>query len=509
MPASWVYAAFVVYIIMGFAVAYTSRGTMTKSVTDFFLANRTIGSFVGALTYSATTYSAFMMVGLAGFTYAGGVGALGFELIYLSGLVLAVFFGPRFWLTGKKFGYVTPSEMLSHRYDNRLVGLVAAVASLVFLIPYSAVQLMGIGYLLESVSRGSIPYMTAVVLATALSVFWAWIAGMRSVAWTDSLQALIMISVATVSVFLVTQRACGGFAGLFAQLHSRYPSWLTVPGPGFFNLNAFIGLTLPWFFFCLSNPQVSQRLFVTRDLRSLRRMLTGFLVFGFVYTLVSVIWGFVARVQFPALKNPDLATPTLLADPRLVSPGVALLIMVSITAAAISTVDSIILTLSSMVSKDIYGTLSGSTRRKHRGEGVGEKSAPRFEDFQLLAGKAFIPVFAILILLFARLRVGLISALSVASSAGLLVVVPATVGAFYWRKGTAAGALASMITGAATSVYLQLTGLKPLGQWPGVWTLAVSTLLFIAVSMVTAPPKTRAEEFLTYVGDAARRHNAL
>ena len=97
-----------------------------------------MGGFVSAMSYSATTYSAFMMIGLAGLTYTGGVGALGFELIYLIGVTLVLVFGPRFWLVGKKFGYVTPTEMLGHRYGTRSVAVVTAVTTpslTVFVLP--------------------------------------------------------------------------------------------------------------------------------------------------------------------------------------------------------------------------------------------------------------------------------------------------------------------------------------------------------------------------------------
>lgn len=95
----------------------------------------------------------------------------------------------------------------------------------------------------------------------------------------------MMLIVATASVFFVVYRGFGGFGTMFAQLESEYPAWLTVPGPGFFNINAFVGLTLPWFFFSLSNPQVSKRLFMPRSLGQMRIMVMGFLTFGFIYTL--------------------------------------------------------------------------------------------------------------------------------------------------------------------------------------------------------------------------------
>lgn len=103
-----VWLGIAIYIIIAIVVAFLSRSGKQTTMESYFLGDRKLGGFVSALSYSATTYSAFMLVGLAGLTYAGGVGALGFELIYLMGVSLVAFFGPRFWFAGKKYGYVTP-----------------------------------------------------------------------------------------------------------------------------------------------------------------------------------------------------------------------------------------------------------------------------------------------------------------------------------------------------------------------------------------------------------------
>lgn len=132
MNSLHIYLAIALYFVLGTAVALYARRGMGPGIADFFLANRAIGGVVAALTYSATTYSAFMMVGLAGFAYIGGVGAWGFELIYLSGLVLVAFFGPRFWLAGKQYNYITPAELLGDRYQSKTLNIVAALASIVF-----------------------------------------------------------------------------------------------------------------------------------------------------------------------------------------------------------------------------------------------------------------------------------------------------------------------------------------------------------------------------------------
>ncbi|WFF42147.1 sodium:solute symporter family protein [Salinicola endophyticus] len=482
MSLQLIWTAVAVYLIAGLAIAWLSRSAATNGsgvdMSGYFLGNRRMNGFVSALSYSATTYSAFMMVGLAGLTYAGGVGAFGFEIVYFAGVSLVAIFGPRFWAVGKRFGYVTPSEMLGHRYADRRVAVVTAVASCLFLIPYAAVQLAGVGYLLAGISGGAIPFTTGVVVATLLAILFSYIAGIRSVMWTDSLQALFMI-VASTLVALLVVHSLGGFATLFDTLAAQHPAALTVPGPGLFSLTTFLGLTIPWFFFSLSNPQVSQRLFMPASLKSMRQMLIGFLVFGFIYTLVSVLWGFSALVAFPDLSQSDLATPTLLASSH-VPPLLGVVVMVGILAAAVSTIDSIMLTLSSMLSRDVYANLA---------EGASEAR-------QLRVGKWVLPLIAVLAFLFAELQLSLIAVLSVAASTGLVVIVPAIIGAFYWRRGTAAGALASILIGGLAVIALYLSGAKPLGLPPGIWALPLASALFIGVSLLSRAPSERAQAFL-------------
>ena len=486
-----------VYIAVGLAIALIARRNLGQGMNDFFLANRQIGGFVAAMTYAATTYSAFMMVGLAGLTYKMGVGALGFELTYLAGLVLVVFFAPRFWLVGRRFNYLTHAQLLADRYQSPAVGVVATVLCLVFLIPYAAIQVMGIGYLLTGVTKGGISLVGAMLLAVLLALVWSNIAGLRSVAWTDALQAIIMLAASLFAVLFVVYKGFGGFGSFFNRLQTDTPELLM--GAGLFKFNLFLGIALPWMFFSLSNPQVTQRLFVPKSVAALKQMTGGFLIFGLIYTLVSVLWGFSARLLIPDLEKADQATPALLGL-GIVPDMVVLLVMVGILAAAISTIDSILLTLSSMCSRDIYKAVI----------------RPRAtEAAELRLGKWIIPGLAVLFFVFAFWASGktglgfMIAPLSAAASAGLLMVVPSLVGAFFWRRGTAAGALTSMVGGALVVLVLQVSGMKPLGMWPGIWGFAVSICLFVAVSRATRPPEEKAEEFQKFLKGALAKGNFI
>lgn len=495
MSTSYLYTAVISYIIIGSIVALMARKEMNEGLIEYFLSGRNTGGFVAALSYSATTYSAFMMIGLAGFTYSGGVGALGFELVYLSGLSLVAFFGPRFWLIGKKNDYLSPYEMLGDRYQNQWIAFASSISACIFLIPYLAVQLMGVGYLLSGLSGGEIPFVFGVVIAAVLAITWALIAGMKSVTWTDSLQSLIMIIVSIIILFYVVYQHLGGFVSFFASLTDLEENVLTVPGPGFFEFKTFLSLSLPWFFFSISNPQVSQRLFIPRDLKAMKTMIKGFLLFGFIYTLVSVFWGFSARLLIPGLTNADLATPELLAS-QYVPTILALVAMIGITAAAISTIDSIMLTLSSLVVRDIFKNMNDNLDQDQNLN-------------QLRTAKISILVIALLGFFFAIQELDLIATLSVAASVGLLVVVPSIFGAFFWKRATAAASLSSIIIGSAAALYLQFSSFNPLGLGAGIWTLLISSAIFIFVSLLTKAPTKKAEEFIGYLQKKCVENNIL
>jgi SSS family solute:Na+ symporter len=414
-------------------------------------------------------------------------------------MFMMVFFLPRYWLAGRKYGYISPMQLLSDRYQSKWVGATAAILALVFLIPYSAVQLMGVGYLMNGVSHGAIPVVVGIIIAVLCTIAWSNIAGMRSVAWTDTFQALIMI-VTSAAVLGVVVSALGGFGSFFSKLEAATPGLLTVPNAkGVWGINMFIGYALPWLFFLISNPQVSQRLFIPKSVAAMKQMLGGFLVFGFIYTLISVLWGFSATLLAPGLKNADLATPTLLSLP-IIPVGLAIIVMIGITAAAISTIDSILLTLSSVWARDIHKGLINPRVSERR---------------EVRVGQWVIPIITIVAFLFAWWATGksglpfMIASLSAAASAGLLMAVPTIFGAFFWKRATALGAIVSCVAGAIVVLLFQVTGWKPLGWWPGTWGFIVCVILFVGVSLATKPPKKKAEEFIGYLKGKLAEGNSI
>ena len=464
-----------------FFIAHYGKSRTGRSTEEYFIAGRRIGGFVAALTYSATTYSAFMMVGLVGLTAIHGVGALGFELIYLMGLVLAVAFGLRFYAAGRVWGFITPAQLLSYRFQSPFLGVVVAVLYHVFLIPYMAVQLIGAGSLLSGVTGGAIPFEAGAIALAAVAFAYTLWGGMRAVAWTDALQSLVMLA-SSIAMLIVVFQLAGGFTQVFAKLSSE-PEVLSVPGPhGKFVIPVFISMTVPWFFFSISNPQVVQRFYIPRSVRSLRDMLRGFLVFGFTYTIIVTLLGLAAHVLVPHIDNQNMVTPALLT---MVPEPIAVLVIIGILAASISTLDSIMLTLSSAFALDVVKALRPTCS----------------DSLALKLGKAFMVVIILATVAFSFTR-GLIVELAVTSSMWLLQLVPAFIAALVWSRAGRLSAASSIGVGVAVTAILSLLGVNPLKVSPGVWGFIASSITLISVALMESPSRVGAsfkqglEEFI-------------
>ncbi|MFZ8794392.1 MAG: sodium:solute symporter family protein, partial [Acidilobaceae archaeon] len=346
----------IAYILLGLAIAFYSRRFLKPGEVDFYIASRRLGGLVSALTYSATTYSAFMMVGLVGLTYATGVGAHGFELAYyIATLALLTYFAPRVWARARDRGWVSPAEALSDHYGSKLVGALTVLVYLVSLIPYTSIQVMGVGLVLSQLMGGEGYYVVGILLAAALIVAWSLIAGVWSVVLTDAFQGLWMLLAGLLYLAWLSTLVVGslGLGGVTEILSERGLLGLT----GFWSFHVFLAFTIPWVFFAMVHPQVVQRIYMPRDEGSLATMIRGFAVFGLLYTVLATLIGLLARAGAEAGVLPyvdpakrDLVTPTLLS---IANPVLSAIVFTSIAVAAITTADSIILSLASSMSRDL------------------------------------------------------------------------------------------------------------------------------------------------------------
>ncbi|NIP58500.1 MAG: sodium:solute symporter family protein, partial [Gemmatimonadetes bacterium] len=129
--ATWVVATGLIflYLLVTIVLGVVANRRLTVDMEDFLLYGRKAGFVVLYLTVVATYHSAFAFLGSGGFFYTHGIGfwAAGTWTV-LTGAVTYVL-GSRIWALGKKFGYMTPADMLADFYESEAVRVVVAVVS--------------------------------------------------------------------------------------------------------------------------------------------------------------------------------------------------------------------------------------------------------------------------------------------------------------------------------------------------------------------------------------------
>ncbi len=468
MDATLTYSAIAIFILVGTGIAWLSKRFLRTDAKDFYTASGRFGTALASLSYAATTYSAFMFIGLVGMAYATGIGTLGFELVYFVGtLFLLYYIAPKYWSLNKKYGYVTPAEVLSARYGSGGVGVAVTLLSLVALIPYSASQVIGVAVASEGASNGAVPFTTAVLIAIVIALLWAVIAGIWSVGLTDVFQGLVMICTGVIIVCFVYWQGFGQHPLDLAAIGSMS----YVPSSTWTFAN-FVNMTLPWFFFAITNPQAVQRLFAPKTKGALRGMITWFGVYGLAFTVLVTLLGLMLRIMatdgsglFPLIADRDAVTPTLLS---MLPAWLSVIGLVAVIAASVSTIDGIILTLSSMTVRDIL---------KRYAKQVTQKA-------EVAVARLTIIVMAVACTIFALSRPGFIVDLAVLSSSLLLPQVPVVIGMFVWTRGGKWTAVATIIAGFSVALALYLLKASPLGIPANVYTIAISSLVYIVVAVI-------------------------
>lgn len=426
-----------IYFIIGTVIALLSRRVGIKTTSDYYVAGHKLGGVLAAISYAATTYSAFMMVGLVGLSYTTGVGAFGFEVTYLiSTIFLLSYLAPRIWEVARERDWVSPAEMIADLYGIRSLALLVAAIYLIALIPYASAQLIAVGEMVEGMAPGL--YWLGILLGVTAALVWTGLSGMWSLASTDLYQGLWMILGA--AGFVVWLLLWGG-SDIAVGMGKLAEEGLL--GMGWSPL-VFVSYSTPWLFFAITNPQVVQKLYTPKDGRALRRLITLFALFGLTYTVIVTIIGLVGRSlteagRIPVIGIGDQVTSTLLSYAPL---PLSMFVFASVVAAAITTMDAIMLALSSTASRDVY-------QRYLRGD----------EGKAINVGRAFFFLLLVILSYVAHLKIGFIVDLSVLASALLLPLAPVTlVGWFYRRKDRllAYSAFLSLLSGFLIGLYWAL-----------------------------------------------------
>jgi len=442
---------------------YVRTGTTPD---EYFLAGGTLGRVVFPLTLFATLMSAFLFLGSAGWGYRHGLGwmaLLGVEA--LAGLPLAVI-GLRVWRVGRERGFLTPPELVGAAYDSDAVKLVVLAVQFVWAGPYLAIQAIGGGLLFETITDGAVSFAGGAVLVTVVTGVYLTLGGLRSVAWSDVLQGVaVVVLLAGAAAYLLpaldpaaTTRELAAETGLLTPAGDR----------GFFTPGVRLSFLLMNAMAIVAYPQMFQRFLAAEDERAFRSLLIWWPVMVLVAAVVPVLLGVWGAAALPDLADPDTVLPALLAAHA--PTWLFGVVMGGALAAMMSTADSLVLTLSSIVSRDLYRAHLNPEASDARETWVGRAAA-----VALLAIGLGI----------ALVQEGTIVGLAVYFIQGNALLLPAFLAALYWDRATAGGALASVVAGQGYFVAAQFGPAPSFAFLPFVPALALACGALVAGSLAT------------------------
>jgi len=216
-----------------------------KTATDYFIAGRQISMWVFVLAATATSFSGWTFMGHPGLVYRDG-----FQYAYASFYTITipftgVLFLKRQWMLGKRFGYVTPGEMLSDYFQGDAIRILTVCVALLFSIPYLGVQLGASGFLFNVLTDGAIDKDTGMWVLSAVVLIYVATGGLRAVAYVDTLQC-ILLALGIVITGIIALNAAGGWdslqQGLAALGKTDIGKWGSTKGYGGGDYNAYMAI---------------------------------------------------------------------------------------------------------------------------------------------------------------------------------------------------------------------------------------------------------------------------
>jgi SSS family solute:Na+ symporter len=334
------------------------RAKKANSLQDFFLGGQSTGLFVLLLTLYATQYSGNTLFGFTGKTYRVGYSWAVSIQFMMAIVVVYLTFAPRLFAISRRHGFITPSDYLDHRYRLPLLSLVASVVMIVAIGNFLLAQMMAMGKAVDGLFDGNswIAYAGGVVFLAGIILVYETLGGFRAVAWTDAIQGSILL-VGFIALLFVIFQQFGSLDEATQIVAQRSPEKVSPPrGDGI----------REWISYCLMvgiggalYPQSVQRIYSAKSAKTLRLSLAIMVFLPLVTTIVSLVTGIIGQAYLPDLsaEQSDSLLTILCREIQqnsVVGRWVVVLVFAAILAAIMSTADSILLSISSMLTKDIY-----------------------------------------------------------------------------------------------------------------------------------------------------------
>lgn len=460
-----VHSLLVLYTVMLAHHAWTGN-KQTKDLADYYVGGRNMGGWVIGLSFFATYASTNSFVGFSGRTYDWGIPWLLFIPTAVAFCLFAwVVVAPRLRSFTEAMESLTIPDFIGFRFGSTPARVFAALIVIVASLFYMTAVFKGIGNLLQEFL--DIPYMVSIVIVFFIVMLYTMIGGFISVVKTDSVQGVVMIFAAIV-LFTGTVSAAGGL-GSINEIRTQPGSEQLFSWGGGVAIPVLIGTMFAGLVKFAVEPRQLSRFFALEGDKAIRTgMIVSSVTFAGVFTLLIPVGIYARKIIPTGLEgDTDLVVPTLLSEVFGQGPGAFLL--VAMVAAAMSSLDSVLLVLASTTERDVVSVLRPG----------------RTEQSEMRWTKGWVALFALITALISlRPIAGIVELTAFSGSLYGACFFPAIVFGLHWTKGSGAAVMTSFAVGiVALLTWDFVPGSQILHEvFPA---MALSTLAFWGVSVLT------------------------
>lgn len=482
-------AAFVIYLGIMIYVGLRNA-SKNNSSADFFLGGRKVGPWVTALSAEASDSSAWLLMGLPGLCYLGGVQ----ESIWTAvGLIVGTYLS---WLFVAKplrkcsitFGdSITIPEFLSNRFKDKshILSIVSVIFIVLFFTIYTASGFVACAKLFNSVF--GLNYHAGLAIGLVVILCYTITGGYTAVCTTDFLQGSLIFIAFIVSTLIVVF-SIGG-VGDAANVFKNFQELAGT------ELKAFDGMgiisALAWGLGYFGMPHIIVRFMGIRsnsEVGKARRIGIIWMIISYIGAILIGTLGTVYLKKFGITLDSVSAETVFSETMKNMYPAfIAGIFLCAILAASMSTADSQLLAASSAVSQDIF-------------KGLIKKNAEEKEVMIISRFTVFL-IALIALLLSLNPNSSIFSLVSFAWSGFGGTFGPLILLSLYWKRTTAPGAIAGLICGGITDVvwhYIPASVAKIFGLYEILPAFIVCLVVTVVVSLLTKPDAEVLTKFEEY-----------
>ncbi|HMP79774.1 MAG TPA: sodium:solute symporter family protein [Pirellulaceae bacterium] len=498
-----------VYLLCLVALGLVSARFGRATNRDYLLASHSIGPILLLLSIFGTTMTAFAMLGSTGEAFSRGIVIYGL-MASASGILHSFCIytvGVRLWNWGRRHGFTTQIQFLRARLDSVAFGYVLFPVLVLLIIPYLLIGVIGSGVAIETMTAGAfpgwsifhhenplldgaVPRWLGSLVACVVVLTYVFFGGMRGTAWANGLQTLLFMALGVVT-FIMVARGIGGDGSLWQSMINASrdaKSELMVRG-SFSRLEFLSYLLIPLSLGMF--PHLVQHWLTARSAAAFRLPIVCHPLFILIVWAPCVFMGvWASGLSLPASvsSDPNAVLPYLVQ--QYATPLAAGLLTAGLLAAIMSSLDSQFLCLGTMFTHDLFLPLVGEQRFS--------------EKRQVWIARSFIVFIVAVTYVLSLQGFRSVFAMGIWSFTGFAGLFPVMMAALYWRRLTAAGALAGVLTMVGAWVFLFSQS-----EWgnnrkfaiefwigehiermnPVVVTVFATTLSMVVTSLLTRPPR--------------------